>query len=191
MKIFVLGFCSAVILLIVFGFLYIGQRDNVEWIMVDSNEQPIRSNEEDSNSTQTRFVSASRSVSPTYFNRTSNQRLELKDSKVELEEGEAVLSGKVTIQGNPIEGVRLALYLDENLMTEWAETDKNGIYNISVPGNTYEITGYYIESSKAKESFKGRFQIVDRNNFTLPIKVNLETAKKALAPNFDFYRIEE
>lgn len=71
------------------------------------------------------------------------------DENKVLSIGKGIISGVAQVNDKPLEGLKLRLALNGTVMSQWATTDSNGIYRISVPYGEYQIDGYEIDSSTA------------------------------------------
>lgn len=62
-----------------------------------------------------------------------------------LSGGEGVISGEALVNEQPLEGLKLRLALNGSVMSQWATTDLNGVYRVSVPYGEYKIDGYELD----------------------------------------------
>jgi hypothetical protein len=70
--------------------------------------------------------------------------------------GPGKLVGRVTASGRPVSGLRLRLALNGRVLSQWATSDSDGRYEISVPYGQYRIDGYSLDSSVANVVLKGK-----------------------------------
>ncbi len=160
--------------------------------VLDMEHNPIEFDSDEGEIISRKIISESSSIGYTYFNATSNQPTNLVDSKEKLPTGKAFISGVVTINHVPIKGVRVSLYVDEHSITERSVTNDTGEYYISLPSGKYTITGYYIETHQATESFPGRLWTIDRKQAEqFPIITSLLAKKTVFGPNFNFSLLED
>lgn len=73
-----------------------------------------------------------------YYQRDEN----IWESRALLEEGSAVIDGKLIISGKPVEGVNVSLFLAGSKRTQPATTDSDGRFEISLPPGKYFYIGY-------------------------------------------------
>ena len=59
-----------------------------------------------------------------------------------LEEGNAIIDGKLIISGKPVEGVNVSLFLAGRKRTQPATTDSDGRFEVSLPPDKYFYIGY-------------------------------------------------
>ena len=57
--------------------------------------------------------------------------------------------------GKPLLGLKVQLLLNEKVASQWAVSDANGVYNVSVPAGQYLISGYKLDSGIANELLAG------------------------------------
>jgi hypothetical protein len=74
----------------------------------------------------------------------------------ELATGDAKIAGSAKIGGRPLEGLRLRLTLNNQAKTEWAVTDAQGRYQMSVPSGKYMIDGYEFDQEIANRVLSGK-----------------------------------
>ena len=78
-----------------------------------------------------------------------------KDESKILSEGKGKIIGKITANGKPVEGLRIQLALNNSIMSQWAVSDSNGQYTISVPFGKYKIYGYMLDYNSANKALPG------------------------------------
>ena len=57
--------------------------------------------------------------------------------------------------GQPLSGLKIRLLLNEKVSYQWARSDANGLYSVSVPAGRYVVTGYEPDSEIANELLSG------------------------------------
>lgn len=73
-----------------------------------------------------------------------------------LAAGPGRLVGTVTVDGKPLEGLRLRLALNGEVMSQWAISAADGRYEVPVPYGRYRIDGYELDSSVANKILPGK-----------------------------------
>lgn len=74
----------------------------------------------------------------------------------ELTAGPGQIDGVATVNGRPVRGLKLRLYIDPNLMSPWTTTDSNGRYQIGVPYGEYRIDGFELDMDSANAILPGK-----------------------------------
>ena len=74
----------------------------------------------------------------------------------ELMAGPGRIAGVAAVNGTPVTGLMLRLYLDPNLMSPWITTDSNGQYQIEVPYGEYKIEGFELDMDSANANLPGK-----------------------------------
>lgn len=73
-----------------------------------------------------------------------------------LSGGKGTITGKASLNGKPLAGLKLRLALNGGVMSQWAVTSVDGMYNVSVPYGDYKIDGYELEHSNASRVLSGK-----------------------------------
>lgn len=90
-----------------------------------------------------------------------------------LASGEGIIKGQVTKEHSPAEGLKLRLALNGKVMSQWATTNSQGEYEISVPFGKYKIDGFELDSVTANEALSGLI-----NSPTNPHRTGIFTVAK-------------
>lgn len=72
-----------------------------------------------------------------------------------LPRGPGRMEGRVTVNDQPVAGLRLRLMLNALLWSPWVSTDSDGVYFFDLPYGTYSIDGYSIDSDSAEQLLSG------------------------------------
>ncbi|MCW8108592.1 carboxypeptidase-like regulatory domain-containing protein [Alteromonas ponticola] len=103
-----------------------------------------------------------------------------------LSSGDAIIVGSVLGEGKPIQGVKLRLGLNGAVMSQWATTDINGRYHISVPAGEYQIDGYELDYDSANIVMSG---LIDSpRNHTSNDLVSASSDKEGKGLNLSYVR---
>jgi len=89
-----------------------------------------------------------------------------------LSSGDGVITGTVLANENPVEGLKLRLALNGRVMSQWATTDKNGEYRVSVPYGEYQIDGYELNHSLANRLLPGKINHPENRHSTGTFRVS-------------------
>ena len=73
-----------------------------------------------------------------------------------LSGGDGIIAGKVTTNEGAVQGLSVRLALNGSVMSQWATTDSNGVYRISVPTGDYRIDGFDIDYKSANSTLGGK-----------------------------------
>ncbi len=68
-----------------------------------------------------------------------------------LAAGPGEIVGQAHANGEPVAGLRLRLALNNSAMSQWAVTDQQGFYRISVPYGSYSLTGFELDGQSANQ----------------------------------------
>ena len=82
-----------------------------------------------------------------------------------LAEGPAKIIGSVDADGEPIQGLRLRLILNDTTNSHWAVSGYDGQYVLNVPPGDYQVTGFELDRNTADQVLAG---FVDGPNFDGP-----------------------
>lgn len=63
-----------------------------------------------------------------------------------LAAGDGVLTGKASLNGNPVVGFKFRLLLNGSVKSQWTTTDQEGRYAVSLPYGDYRVDGYEFNS---------------------------------------------
>lgn len=66
-----------------------------------------------------------------------------------LATGPGKIVGRITAAQQPVKGLRIRLALNGSVMSQWSETDSDGLYSIAVPFGEYRVDGYEIDTQTA------------------------------------------
>jgi len=66
-----------------------------------------------------------------------------------LESGSGIISGRILISGNPVEGVEISLFLAGKKKTQSATTDSDGRFQANLPPGKYYYLGYSLTGPNA------------------------------------------
>lgn len=72
-----------------------------------------------------------------------------------LSEGDAEIIGSIFAEDRPVAGVKLRLWLNGGVMSQWGVTDVNGQYQISAPAGEYKVDGYELDFEVANTVLSG------------------------------------
>ena len=106
-----------------------------------------------------------------------------RDTRV-LDAGPGRLVGTVTLNGKPLEGLRLRLFLDSGIFTQWATSDSGGRYAVAVPLAVYRIVGYAVDPAVADRVLKGK--IDSPLNVVWGTPIGVTASEPGSAPSLDF-----
>jgi hypothetical protein len=98
--------------------------------------------------------------------------------------GPGKLVGHVTINGKPLNGLRLRLALNGSVYSQWGTSDADGKYEISVPYAQYRIDGYGLDSSSADAVLKGKINRPQSSHASEVMKVAEGRTGRALDLEF-------
>lgn len=73
-----------------------------------------------------------------------------------LSSGPGEIKGEISLNGNPLSGLKLRFALNGTVMSQWAVTDSKGEYIINVPYGKYRIDGYELDSIVANGVLAGK-----------------------------------
>lgn len=76
-----------------------------------------------------------------------------------LGDGEAKIVGRVTADGQPVEGLRLRLKVKPDIRTKWVTTDASGHYTLAIPPGKYEYMGFDLDRKSANRVLKGMIML--------------------------------
>lgn len=79
----------------------------------------------------------------------------LRKKKGVLASGPGKIQGTVSIDGQPVKGVKLRLALPDYMMSRWTSSNKTGEYSVSVPYGQYKIHGFELDSESADNLLPG------------------------------------
>ncbi len=73
-----------------------------------------------------------------------------------LADGPGAIKGKISLNGKPLEGLKLRLALNGSVMSQWAVSNSTGEYTIKVPYGLYRIDGYELDYAVANILLAGK-----------------------------------
>lgn len=73
-----------------------------------------------------------------------------------LSAGPGRIIGVVTVDGEPLEGLRLRLALKGSVMSQWTTSGPDGRYEIDVPYGQYRIDGFDLDTDSANSVLPGK-----------------------------------
>ncbi|BEU02288.1 hypothetical protein OAG1_10880 [Agarivorans sp. OAG1] len=89
----------------------------------------------------------------------------------ELSSGQGVIEGEALVNGQPLKGFKLRLALNGSVLSQWAVTDENGIYRVSVPYGEYRIDGYELDYFVANKVLPNKIEHPENRNSTNQFQV--------------------
>ena len=69
--------------------------------------------------------------------------------------GPGRIEGRVTLNNEPVEGLRLRLVLNAGALSPWVGSDRNGVYSFDLPFGSYSIDGYELDVRSADAALPG------------------------------------
>lgn len=73
-----------------------------------------------------------------------------------LSGGPGKIIGKALLNNSPVSGLKLRLALNGSVMSQWATTDAEGQYTVSVPYGKYKIDGFELDTTTADSVLAGK-----------------------------------
>lgn len=73
-----------------------------------------------------------------------------------LTSGPGTINGKVSVNNQPLEGLKIRLALNSSVLSQWAISDTKGDYKISVPYGKYIIDGYELDHEIVHSVLSGK-----------------------------------
>lgn len=73
-----------------------------------------------------------------------------------LAEGNGRIVGRVTVDNEPVKGLKLRLLLNGSVMSQWGVSNSDGKYTIKVPFGKYRIDGYELDHLSASSILAGK-----------------------------------
>ncbi len=104
----------------------------------------------------------------------------LDNKKGVLSGGEGVISGNALVNKKQLEGLKLRLALNGSVMSQWATTDANGVYRVSVPYGEYKIDGYELDYSIANRVLPNKINHPENKHSTGNFKVGADQEGRGL-----------
>ena len=114
---------------------------------------------------------------------TYSERFKMRDYSV-LAPGRGKIVGEATSDGQPVQGLRVRLGLNEGVMTQWVESDAQGKYEIPVPVGDYRVDAFEIDRPTANEKLAGKIQRPGRRILGQTLSVSAESVGSG--PSFEF-----
>lgn len=152
-----------------FKFIAVGPSASIETfpgITVVDAPPPIAS--------EKRFYGAHRYTTGTYEH----------DRNSMLAAGPGKLTGRITADGKPVQGLKLQLALNGTIFSQWGTSGADGRYEISVPYGQYRIDGYGLDHASADAVLAGKVDnpgnVHDSGVFTVA------EGRDGKAPDLDF-----
>jgi len=78
-----------------------------------------------------------------------------------LASGPGLIRGNIFVDNKPCEGLKLRLFLSDELRSQWTTSDKNGVYEIPVPYGKYLYQGWELDQKSADKVLAGKI-LADR-----------------------------
>lgn len=91
-----------------------------------------------------------------------------------LSGGPGHITGSVSANLEPVEGVKLRLAFNGSVMSQWANTDSSGKYIISVPYGKYVVDGFELDRKSANEHLANKIIHPQSPHTTGILDVSLE-----------------
>lgn len=101
-----------------------------------------------------------------------------------LATGEGVITGAAQVNGKPLRGLKLRLALNGRVISQWAESDAQGNYHVSVPYGDYQIDGYELELSAANKSLPGKISHPENRHSSGKFRVSVDQVGRGLKLRF-------
>jgi len=107
------------------------------------------------------------------------------DSNLVLAEGPGIITGNVFVDDKPCAGLKLRLFMSDKARSQWATTNKDGVYTISLPEGKYLYQGWELDTRSANDVLADKIKIdrCDRDNERT---MSIAGGKPALGPDFYF-----
>lgn len=105
-------------------------------------------------------------------------------TKKVLSNGPGKIIGTFTLNGHPVEGLRIRLALNGSVMSQWAESNSEGQYVVKVPYGTYRIDGYELDDDVADKIIANKIDHPQNPHSSLSQEVNAKNV--GLGLNFKF-----
>jgi len=103
-----------------------------------------------------------------------------------LASGNGSIDGTAKVNGKPLKGLKLKLALNGKVYSQWAVTDNDGKYSISVPYGTYVIDGYQLDSTVANNVLPNKINYPHSSSSTLQTKFEVSSTKRGHAFDLKF-----
>jgi hypothetical protein len=101
-----------------------------------------------------------------------------------LTSGDGEIVGKVTADDEPVSGLKLRLALNGGVYSQWATTDEDGKYVISVPFGEYKVDGFELNTHSANRVLVGKIDHPLNSHFSSKFWVT--AGAKGRGPTFRF-----
>lgn len=101
-----------------------------------------------------------------------------------LASGEGVITGVALVNGKPLSGLKVRLALNGSVVSQWAKSDSQGNYHISVPYGEYKIDGYELELLAANKVLPGKISHPDNRHSSGKFRVSADQAGRWLKLRF-------
>ena len=98
--------------------------------------------------------------------------------------GEGLITGQVSANGKPIQGLKLRLGLNQQVMTQWTTSNLDGDYTISVPYGEYRVDAYQLDGRTADFKLSGTINHPGNQILRKPVLVAEGLIGKG--PSFEF-----
>lgn len=98
--------------------------------------------------------------------------------------GTGRISGIALLDGRPLSGLKLRLFLNMEAFSQWVETDENGLYTVNVPFGSYSINGYEFDIAVANDVLSGKVLSANSTQYIEKIFVNETDNREGL--EFEF-----
>lgn len=101
-----------------------------------------------------------------------------------LSEGPGQIVGKTTVNNIPVSGLRLRLALNGSVMSQWATTDAEGKYIVSVPYGDYRIDGFELDPTSANLLLAGKIDYPQNAISSAAFEVTRDSIGRGLTLKF-------
>lgn len=101
-----------------------------------------------------------------------------------LSGGPGKIVGKAILNNNPVSGLKLRLALNGSIMSQWATTDSDGTYSVSVPYGEYKIDGFELDSNSANTLLAGKIDHPQNAHSSGKFEVSKENKGRGLKFRF-------
>jgi hypothetical protein len=110
-------------------------------------------------------------------------RFDWKNQK-NLAPGQGKIKGHILKHGSPCPGIKIQILFNENLISESAASDENGVYFINVPYGVYRIDGWKIDHETADKFLAGKILEPELQFISNTITVSENILAKGPSLNF-------
>ena len=101
-----------------------------------------------------------------------------------LSGGPGEIVGQATLNNKPVSGLKIRLALNGSVMSQWATTDSDGTYSVSVPYGEYQIDGFELDSNTANSILAGKIDHPQNAHSSGKFEVTKENRGRGLILRF-------